>query len=204
MSDPHSSKGSALTLTIGLVLLIVIIGIGYLFLFKPQSLSTQGFSFSSSTAPSSSSSPNPSLKPSEPEPPLTRASIDLLLNNLDQATRQKDVDGILRHIAHDATVTIHMRQGTHQQSAMLTREEYRKTLAMEFTFPSANDFTRVNTTISLAPDERSAKVSYKSTQTLLQSNRELKIEGEETFVVRMWGNKPTIVSLEKVVPGDSM
>jgi ketosteroid isomerase-like protein len=135
---------------------------------------------------------------------LTRASIDLLLSNLDQATRQKDVDGVLRHIAADVTVTIHMRQGAHQQSAMLTREEYRKTLAMEFAFPSANDFTRVNTTVSLAPDERSAKVSYKSTQTLRQSNRELKIEGEETFVVRMLGSKPTIVSLEKVVPGDSM
>lgn len=204
MSEQHASKGSALTLTIGLGLVIVIIGIGYLFFLSPQGLSTQTFSFSSSPASPSSSSPNPSLEPSETEPPLTRASIDLLLSNLDQATRQKDVDGVLRHIAADVTVTIHMRQGAHQQSAMLTREEYRKTLAMEFAFPSANDFTRVNTTVSLAPDERSAKVSYKSTQTLLQSNRELKIEGEETFVVRMLGSKPTIVSLEKVVPGDSM
>jgi hypothetical protein len=75
---------------------------------------------------------------------------------------------------------------------------------MEFAFPSANDYTRVNTTVSLAPDERSAKVSYKTTQTLLQSNREFKIEGEETFVVHMLGKRPMIVSLEKVVPGDSM
>lgn len=204
MSDHDPSNGSALTLTIGLGLVIAIVVIGYLFLFKPQGLSTQTFSFSSSESQPGSSSPIPSPKPSEPEPLVTRDTIDLLLNNLDQATRQKDVDGILRHIAHDATVTIHMRQGTHQQSALLTREEYRKTLAMEFAFPSANDFTRVNTTISLAPDERSARVSYKSAQTLLQSNREFKVEGEETLVVRMLGNKPTIVSLEKVVPGDSM
>jgi len=204
MSEQQPSKGSALPLTIGLGLVIVIIGLAYLFLFKPQGLSTQTFSFSSSTAQPSPSSPNPSPKPFEPEPPLTRASIDLLLNNLEQATRQKDVDNVLRHIAPDVTVTIHMRQGTHQQSAMLTREEYRKTLAMEFAFPSANDFTRVNTTVSLAPDERSAKVSYKTTQTLLQSNREFKIEGEETFVVQMLGKRPMIVSLEKVVPGDSM
>lgn len=204
MSEQPSSKGSALTLTIGLGLGIVIIGIGYLVLFKPQGLLTQSFSFSSSAAQPSPSSPNPSLKSSEPEPPLTRASIDLLLNTLEQATRQKDVDGVLRHIAPDVTVIIHMRQGTQQQSAMLTREEYRKTLAMEFAFPSTNDFARVNTTVSLAPDERSAKISYKSTETLLQSNREFKVEGEETFVVRMLGNRPMIVSLEKVVPGDSM
>lgn len=204
MSEQPSSKGSALTLTIVLGLVLMIVGIGYLVLSKSPGLSTQGFSFSSSTAQSSPSASSPSRKPSEAEPLLTRASIDLLLNNLEQATRQKDVDGILRHIASDVTVTIHMRQGTHQQSATLTREEYRKTLAMEFTFPSANDFTRVNTTVSLASDERSAKVSYKSTQTLLQSNREFKVEGEETLVVRMLGNRPMIVALEKVVPGDSM
>ena len=204
MSEQHSAKGSALTLTIGLGLVIVTIGIGYLLFFKPQGLSTQSFSFSSSPAQPSRSSSNPLPKPSEPEPPLTRASIDLLLNNLDQATRQKDVEGILKHLAPEVAVIIHMKQGAHQQSAMLTREEYRKTLAMEFAFPSANDFTRVNTIVSLTPDERGAKVSYKSTQTLLQSNREVKIEGEETFVVRMLGNKPMIVSMEKVVPGDSM
>jgi hypothetical protein len=204
MSEPRSSQGSALTLTIGLALVVIVIGIGYLYLFKPQGLSTQSFSFSSSATQPSPSAPNPSPKPSEPETPLTRASIDHLLNNLDQATRQKDVDGVLRHLAAEVTVIIHMKQGAHQQSAVLTREEYRKTLTMEFAFPSANDFTRVNTTVSLAPDERSAKVSYKSTQTLLQSNREFKIEGEETLVVRMLGNKPMIVSMEKVVPGDSM
>ena len=37
---------------------------------------------------------------------------------------------------------------------------------MEFAFPSANDFARVNTTVTLASDERSAKVSFKSTETL--------------------------------------
>ncbi|MBM4139148.1 MAG: hypothetical protein FJ244_06720 [Nitrospira sp.] len=113
--------------------------------------------------PPSASLPNPSLKLSEPKPSLTRTSIDLLLNNLDQAIRPKDVDGILRHIAPDVMITIHMRQEAHQESALLTREEYRKALTMEFTFPSANDFTCVNTTFSLAPDERSAKVLDKST-----------------------------------------
>lgn len=117
--------------------------------------------------------------------------------------RRKDVDGVLRHIAPDATITIHMKQGTQQQIATLTREEYRKTMAMGFAFPSANDYARVNTTVSLAPDERSAKVSFKSTQTLRQTHRELKIEGEEILVIRLRDDKPVITSLEQVVPGDS-
>jgi hypothetical protein len=117
--------------------------------------------------------------------------------------KRKDVNGVLRHIAPDAVILIHMKQGSHQQTAMLTREEYRKALASEFTFPSANDFARVNTTVSLASDERSAKISFKTTETLRQANREFKVEGEETLIVKMRGEKPVIVSLEKGVSGDS-
>jgi hypothetical protein len=74
---------------------------------------------------------------------------------------------------------------------------------MAFAFPSANDFTRTNTSVSLAADERSAKVSFKSTETLLQANREFKTEGEETLVVNVRDGKPMITSLEQTFPGDS-
>jgi hypothetical protein len=139
----------------------------------------------------------------KPELRLSRKAIDLLLDSLDEAKRRKDAEGILRHIAPDAIITIHMKQGAQQQMATLTREEYRTTLAMSFAFPSGNDYARINTAVSFAPDERSAKVSFKSTETLRQPRRELKIEGEETLVFRIREGKPMIVSLEQVVPGDS-
>ena len=139
----------------------------------------------------------------QPDVRLTREGIDLLLDALDEAVRRKDVDGILRHMTHDATITIHLKQGPQQQMAMLTREEYRKTLAMSFAFPSANDFTRTNTSVSVASDEQSAKVSFKSTETLRQANREFKTEGEETLVFHIRDGKPMITSLEQTFPGDS-
>jgi hypothetical protein len=142
-------------------------------------------------------------KPFQPDVRLTRERIELVLDALDEAVRRKDVDGVLRHITHDATITIHLKQGPQQQVAMLTRDEYRKTLAMSFAFPSANDFTRTNTSVSLALDERSAKVSIKSTETLRQANREFKTEGEETLVFTIRDGKPMITSLEQTFPGDS-
>jgi hypothetical protein len=142
-------------------------------------------------------------KPSQPDIHLTREGIDLLLSALDEAVRRKHVDGVLRHITHDATITIHMKQGPQSQAAMLTREDYRKTLAMSFAFPSAHDYTRTNTSVSLASDERSAKVSFKSTETLRQATREFKTEGEETLVVTIRDGKPMITSLEQTFPGDS-
>ncbi len=199
--DWQSSAGSARLITIALGAAIIVVVLGYALYSRWLDFPTL---FSPSSAgPTGAASSDVSSHPLKPEVLLTRASIDLLLNELDQAVRKKDVEGVLRHIAPDAVIVIHMKQGSNQQQAALTRDDYRKTLAMEFDFPSANDFTRLNTTVSLAGDERSAKVSFKSTETLRQANREFKVEGEETLIVRMRGDKPAIVSLDKVVPGDS-
>lgn len=190
-------KALILTLVLGTTLVI-----GYA-IFKNQSLVTK---FLIPHLPTSQ--PGVVLKDSQSKPfqgdvRLTREGIDLLLDALDEAVRRKDVDGVLRHITHDATITIHLKQGPQQQTAMLTREDYRKTLAMSFAFPSANDFTRTGTSVSLAADERSAKVSFKSTETLRQANREFKTEGEETLVFNIRDGKPMITSLEQTFPGDS-
>ena len=134
---------------------------------------------------------------------LTREGIDRLLGVLDEAVRRKDVEGVLRHISYDATITIHLKQGPQQQTALLTRDDYRKTLAMAFAFPSDHDFTRTNTSVSLAADERSAKVSFKSIETLRPANHEFKAEGDETLVFTIRDGKPMITAVEQTFPGDS-
>ncbi|MGZ8381016.1 MAG: hypothetical protein ACXW4C_05335 [Nitrospira sp.] len=181
----------------------VAIGYAGYAIFKNQSVVTKFLAPHVPTSQPSVVLTDSQLKPPQPDVRLTREGIDHLLDALDEAVRRKDVDGVLRHIAHDATITIHLKQGPQQQMAMLTREDYRKTLAMSFAFPSAHDFTRTNTSVSLAVDERSAKVSFKSTETLRQANREFKTEGEETLVFTIRDGKPMITSLEQTFPGDS-
>jgi hypothetical protein len=195
-------RGRARTIAIGIGVAVVALSIGYT-PFMNQAITTRLFTTPSTTAQPGATAADASSKPAKTEIRLTREGIDHLLDTIDQAIRRKDVDTILRHIAPDANITIHMKQGAQQQIATLTREEYRKTLTMGFAFPSANDYARVSTTVSLAPDERSAKVSFKSTETLRQAHRDLKIEGEETLVFRIRDDKPVITSLEQVVPGDS-
>jgi hypothetical protein len=133
----QSSAGSARLITIGLGVALIVVVFGYVLFSKWLDFPTQ---FSPSSAGPTGAAPSDvSSHPLKPEVLLTRASIDLLLNELDQAVRKKDVEGVLRHIAPDAVIVIHMKQGTNQQQAGLTREDYRKTLAMEFDFPSAKD-----------------------------------------------------------------
>ena len=202
-AEKDPSAGFSTWKAIVLLLAIsVMAGIGYL-MFKAQGSTTRFLAPRTSSTQPEVTPTNSQAKPVPSDVRLTREGIDGLLNALDEATRQKDVDSVVRHITPDASITIHMMQGSHQQMALLTREEYRKTLAMAFAFPSANDFTRTNTSVSLAADERSAKVSFKSTETLLQANREFKTEGEETLVVNVRDGKPMITSLEQTFPGDS-
>jgi hypothetical protein len=199
---PRPTAGNARILVGGLCL-VVLVAVGGYALLNGIDPSMIPFMSGPAATENVAEPSDRSTSLSKPEPQLTRESVDLLLDAFDQAMRQKEIDGILRHIAPDATITIHMTQGTQQQSATLTREEYGKSLAMGFAFPSANNFTRVDTTVSLAPDGRSAKVSFRSTETLLQAQRELTIEGEATLVVKIRDDKPVITSLEQVVPGDS-
>jgi hypothetical protein len=190
--------------TIAIILgLVIIASIGGYMLLKNKDAAKGFLAGNNAATEANSASSSQAEQSSKPETLLTREAIDLFLTTLDQATRQKDIDGILRLITPDASITIHMKHGTQQQQAALTREEYRKTLAMEFAFPSANDFARANTTVTLAPDKRSAKVSFKSTETLRQSHRDLILEGEQTLVIGVRHDKPIITSLEQVVPGDS-
>ncbi|MBS0156262.1 MAG: nuclear transport factor 2 family protein [Nitrospira sp.] len=195
-STRRSFKGTALVLTLALGFLA---GGGYV-LFNGQRLPA---TFLSPSTQQTASLTEHQSNSGTMDVHLTREGIDRLLATLDDAVRRKDVEGVLRHISHDAMITIHLKQGPQQQTALLTREDYRKTLAMAFAFPSNNDFTRTNTSVSLAADERSAKVSFKSTETLRPANHEFKAEGEETLLFTIRDGKPMISSLEQTFPGDS-
>ena len=209
-SDERAEKGSpqrfsmvkAIVITLVLGTTVVIGYAGYA-IFKNQTLVTKFLAPHVPTSQPGVVLTDPRSKPFQADVRLTPEGIALLLDTLDEAVRRKDVDGVLRHITHDATITIHLKQGPQQQMALLTREDYRKTLTMSFAFPSANDFTRTNTSVSLASDERSAKVSFKATETLRQANREFKTEGEQTLVFSIRDGKPMITSLEQTFPGDS-
>ncbi|MCP9453335.1 MAG: DUF4440 domain-containing protein [Nitrospira sp.] len=199
---PNDSSGRVrTTVVIGLgAMVLIAVGIS----FVPRLQNGGGWPVASSRAVRSSQGPLPATppSPSQPESPLTTESIEALLADLDQAVQRKDVEAVLRLIAPDAVIVIRMKQGPHHQTALLTREDYRKALAAEFAFPSANDFSRSHTTVSPASDERSAKISFKTTETLRHAEREFTVEGEQTLIVTMRGDKPVIVSLERDVPGD--
>ena len=97
-SQQHFSMAKAIILTLVLGTTLVI---GYA-IFKNQSLITKFLAPHLPTSQPGVVLTDSQSKPFQGDVRLTREGIDLLLDALDAAVRRKDVDGVLRHIAHGA------------------------------------------------------------------------------------------------------
>ena len=139
--------------------------------------------------------------PSTANGPVTKEGVEVVLSLIDYAVQKKDADAILRHIAPNATFTIHMQRGANRQSTSMNRDDYRKALQTGFAFPGAYEYRRVGTIVEAAPDGRSAKAIFRSIETLRQGGQEARIEGEEVATFRAQGLEPVIVAIEQTVLG---
>ncbi len=137
-SRPTASPGRNRGLLMGAAVAAAAIALMVGWWKGPTSLK-RALSIPAGLVPKETASPEVMSVPVRPETLLTRESIDHVLEALDRAIRLKDVEGVLQYLAPSATITIHMKQGSQQQSASLTRDEYRTTLRMRFAFPSGND-----------------------------------------------------------------
>jgi hypothetical protein len=107
-AEKDPSAGFSTWKAIVLLLAIsVMAGIGYL-MFKAQGSTTRFLAPRTSSTQTEVTPTNSQAKPVPSDVRLTREGIDGLLNALDEATRQKDVDSVVRHITPDASITIHM------------------------------------------------------------------------------------------------
>jgi hypothetical protein len=196
MKGISSFHAGSRRLMVGLLAIaLVIIGYGFLATSIPSdNLLVQPLHRSHSSVPTEHSRPV--------DVQLTPEAITQLLARLDHAKRQKDPDAILRHISHDATITIHMLYGAQQHMLTLSLADYRTSLNKSFAIPTANDYTRLNTTILVAKDAQTAKASFKSTETLSRDRPKLQIEGEESLLFSIRNGRLMIIAIDEFVPGD--
>lgn len=182
--------------------------VGYLFfgtgLFSNNQIPTELGAHPTTMLPPAS--PRQSQAVSQPRPStanesVTKEGVEVVLSLIDHAVQKKDADAILRHIAPNATFTIHMQGGTNRPSTSMNRDDYRKTLQMGFAFPGAYEYRRVGTVVEAAPDGQSAKATFRSVETLRQGGREARIESVEVATFRAQGQEPVIVAIEQTVLG---
>lgn len=91
---------------------------------------------------------------------IRESEIRNILDAMEAAASQKDVDGILKYMAPTITIKITVQLGSRAQSISLTREQYRQYLQQGFQATQTRRGNYTNLKIQIAPNGKTATASY--------------------------------------------
>ncbi len=118
---------------------------------------------------------------------------------LDQATNERDVDAMMRHLAPDATVRFILELPAGREvRTFRNRDEYRReTLASILMVPQLR-WVRQHTDFRLAPDGRTATGIIEATQEIVADGRAETYVVQESITYSFQGGTPLITSIDGV------
>jgi ketosteroid isomerase-like protein len=127
---------------------------------------------------------------------LAEAQVTSLLAELDQAANRRDVDGLVRHVAPDARMTVVVQFSGTEQELTMTRDQYRTSLRQSFAMAQEYQWTRMDTDVRLAPDGRKAVARLQGTESITTNGRRLVFALEKELTFSLQGPQPVIVSMK--------
>jgi hypothetical protein len=127
---------------------------------------------------------------------LAEAQVTSLLAELDQAANSRDVDGLVRHVAPDARMTVVVQFSGTEQELTMTREQYRTSLRQSFAMAQEYQWTRMDTNVSLAPDGRKAVARLRGTESITTNGQRLVFALEKELTFSLQSPQPLIVSMK--------
>ncbi len=133
-------------------------------------------------------------------PGLTENRITAVLEKLDRAANERDVEGILMHIAPDAVLHVSV-EGPQQtpQRLVLTRDQYGAILQQGFDVADDYGFLRRTNRIQVAPDGQRAEVESRTLENTTTGGRTTQAESVETTTIELRDGRPMITKLNAVV-----
>lgn len=127
---------------------------------------------------------------------LAEAQVTSLLAELDQAANRRDVEGLVRHVAPDARMTVVVQFSGTEQELTMTREQYRTSLRQSFAMAQEYQWRRMDTDVRLAPDGRKAVARLQGTESIMTNGQRLVFALEKEFTFALQGPQPLIVSMK--------
>ncbi len=91
---------------------------------------------------------------------IRESQIRKILDAMEAAASQKDVDGILKYMAPNITIKITVQLGTRAQHITLTREQYRQYLQQGFQTTQTRTGKYTKLKIQVAPNGKTATATY--------------------------------------------
>ncbi len=140
----------------------------------------------------------PVLKQRQPVPVMEAAQIETILEAYDRAVNQKNLDGILVHMADDMIFEATIRSSSETVHLTFTRSEYERRLQQTYAAAKTYIFVREKTAITIAPDGRSAKVEFRMFEHTTFPGGSWEVRGTERMRVELREGRPVITHVELV------
>lgn len=131
---------------------------------------------------------------------LTREDIQELLNNIDQAVSEKDVDHVMAYMSKDMNLTgsIQYPQAPQPKLFMMTRRQFEKNLQQTYEMAEDYEFSREIIDISIYPESQSAEVMSRTVESLTISGQFTVIRAKEIMKVHLRDGQPQITHVQAV------
>lgn len=113
---------------------------------------------------------------------LGESEIEAVLQQIDAAVEDHDVDGIMAHIAEDAELAVTTRMGGRSQTQQLSASQYRRALKEAFEQSQDYEYERIEAKIDVALDGASATVDSRIEESMRIRGRNFRSDTDENAV----------------------
>ncbi len=150
-----------------------------------------------------------SLVPDEPqeiEPsttvaaPLTKENIQGMLQEIDQAVNDQDVEQVMAYMNTTMKLTgsVEYPQNPQPQLFMMTRSQYEKNLQQTYEMAQDYEFSRTIVDITIEPDAQEAEVTSQTLESLTISGNTTLVRSKETMKMDIRGGRPLVNHIQVI------
>jgi hypothetical protein len=133
---------------------------------------------------------------------ITEKDVKAIIHDVEQATKNKDIDGVIRHLAPFVVITV---SGTSpdipfsMNSIQLSRDQYKEELRKLFTKASRHDYRHENETITIREDGKAATVESDLIEYIVMGSKEIRSTTREKAVMEIIDGEIMVTVLDAVV-----
>lgn len=138
--------------------------------------------------------------PSSPAAPLTREDVHVMLDEIDQAVNDQDVDQVMAHMYKTMKLTgsVQYPQDPQPKLFMMTRSQFENNLQQTYEMAQDYQFSREIVDITLEPLTQEAEVISQTLESLTISGQTTLIRSKETMKMENRGGRPLVTHIQVI------
>jgi hypothetical protein len=122
-----------------------------------------------------------------------------VMNEVEAATRGKDIEGVIRHLAPFVVITVSLDDPFNLEKKQMTRDQYKAELQKVFAKASLHEYGRENESIAIREDGKSAVVETDVIERVVMDGLEHRTTTHERAVLEIIDGHIVVTALDAVV-----